>query len=268
MNNSLVNDAISLCQTIYDATPPTTKWRAVSIAKTINRIFSYPSVPEIPTGYGYFYDEVPKYLFSEGVFEAMVPNKWYKGIISVSSGTKINDLVSTTAIAKGYLERNQLIDFYSKWRREYVDFGPTAPGQFTVLVNIESLLRFIATATSSPLSQTPAFDNKTGELSFLGEKIMISGDIEIRSLDLLVKNLNSIVSKADFYEVRDNVNYQKAIKGKKATNINDITEKIFRALKLKVKANDKLKKVLVFAQDEGFGIFVDQNQLQKVTSPQ
>lgn len=270
MNNSLVNDAVSFCQLIYEGTSPNHKWRAVSIAKNINRIFSYQQIPEIPTGYGYFYDEVPKYLLEEGVIETMLPSRWVTGVSQNPPGIKTGDLVTATAIAKGYIDKNQIFKYYVKYDRDHrvAGYGPILPGQFTALINIEALLKFIVTATSNSQGQIPTFDPLTGELIFMGEKITIVGPVEIKSMNLLIQNINSIVSKANLYEVREKVNYQQAIENKNATRINDIIEKIFKALRTKVKSNPKLNDILIFVQSEGFGIFIDRNQLQKVTAPQ
>lgn len=269
MNTGIVNDALVLCLNIYHATPPNKKWAILNIARSTNSSFTFTSYKYqiIPTSYGYNYDNVPDFLRDEGVFEALVQNHWFLNVGKRAS-LESYDLVSVTAKVKNYLSKGEGAYYYQKWTRDDVDEGPATPGQYAVLVNMEKLTSFYNKYNPPQISNIPTYDSSNGELSFMGERIKIEGEINIKTMDLLIKNINSRVGMKELFEVRQNANYEQEIAKYKKTPTNDIVEQVIKSLKAKIEENGKLKKILIFVQKDGFGIFIDQNALQLLMTPQ
>lgn len=271
MNTGIVNDASKLCLKIFNSTPPNKPWTIINIAKSSNETFTYPDYIEIPTSFGYAYDNVPTFLKDEGVFEATMQNKWFTNVANRSAvrvNIGLHDVITEVARSKGYLENKAEAQFYFKLKRQYVDEGPVTSGQYAVLVNMKNLIRFYGKYNPPQIEDSPTFDVSTGDLIFLGEKVHVEGDIHIKSMALLIKNINSRVSAKELYEIRQNSNYEQEVAKYKKTPTNDIVEQVFKSLKTKVDENDKLRKIIVFVQRDGFGIFIDRNAMQLLTNPQ
>lgn len=172
MNTGIVNDALALCLNIYNSVPPNDKWTVVNIGRSSFSTFTYQLYPEIPTGFGYNYDNTPKLLTDEGVIEAMTLSKWYTGI---GSGNKVSyDFVTSIAIAKGYLNKEQRCSYYWKYKSYGDDFGPKCPGQFAILVNMDALRNFYSkySPTIAEESSTQNRENPESQKKMIDEALI------------------------------------------------------------------------------------------------
>ena len=244
---------------IYNSLSPRDTWKIVNIGKSNNQVFNWPSYPSIPWSYGYTYDSVPQILEEDGVIEAKVANSWFMG---VENGTKqFLDAITIAARQKKYITDDEIVNFYCKYShsRKSNDRGPTSVGgQYSILVNIQKLIAFYQKYNQEATPPKPIFNEKVRTLDFLGEKILFKGKIEQKSVKILVDNMNSMVSKKDFFDVRGEGKYEVEVKKFGSTPAHEPIEKVFKEIKSKITSNDKLKKVLILAQQEGFGMFIDQ----------
>ncbi|MBI3379666.1 hypothetical protein HY029_02855 [Candidatus Gottesmanbacteria bacterium] len=247
--NHLFKDALKLAKTINSTTLTIREWTIINIAKLGSGLVTFKDEQDLPTVYGYTYEDVIDLFEKEGVIEEKVKNYWY---LIISKKTS-NELYPLTLKARKlrYITPNEFVEC---WKRGTIEFyyGPEIAGKYSVLINKNKLSNFIK--VYSGLS--PRFDLNTGEFTFLGEKVKFNGDIEIKSLSLLLNNLNCIISKKEFYEIRGN-NYDAVIKSKKETATHDMLEKVFREIKRKIYSNEKLKNTIIFVQEEGFGLFIN-----------
>lgn len=257
---SSIRDCLSLVLNIHDSLSPHDSWKVVNIGKSTNSTFSWPSYPSIPWSFGYSYDSVSQILEEEGVIEAKIQDAWYIGITKTSASQ--SDPITILARKKGYLKNDESVKYYSKWTSEHVDHGPTSVGgQFSILVNVQNLIKFYWKYNEQTLPPRPTFNETTKNLDFLGESVHFMGEIEQKSVRLLMENLNSLVSKKEFYEVRGEVGYEETVKKKRPTLVHEPLEKMFTEIKKKIMANKKLKNVLILAQQDGFGMFLNQKTL-------
>ena len=261
--NRLIEDAINLSETVLDSLLPGQEWVIVNIAKTDTQTFALDGIPQIPTCFGYVYDRVPELLEKEGIIEAKEENRWYTEVKNIShymnddfteiAFAKLRELDGITAFTrkKGYLTEDEIVEYIDGSDR--VNFNRQFGKQYAVLMNRKAMEQFIGWYRGL----TPKFDEKTGELHFLGQTMKFSGAITIKTVKLLMDNLNSFVSKKDFYNLRGVDNYDTKIRLKKLTAIHDIFEKSIKDIKTTLAKNPKIEEALTIIQKDGFGIFMN-----------
>lgn len=255
--NGLVNDAVRLCTVIWDSLLPTSQWAVVNIAKSKNALFTYPTkYQEIPTSFGYTYDRVPQYLSECGVIEALGVSRWFM-FFSKGISEKTTDLITNVARAKKYISEDQSASYYHTLSDYKQRYGPTEPGQYAILINVSKMSNFIRRS----LTTIPQFSEDSGILSFLGKVIRFDGEVEKKSVRLLVDNIGSIVTKEEFYSIPRGAKNYKAIVESKKGSLHDSLEKMFNKIKSKFYEDKDLKNALIFVQKDGFGIFVNQRSL-------
>ncbi len=274
--NGLINDCVTLCSYIYDALPPAEYWSVVNIAKTANRTFTYPSIKEIPTSYGYSYDRVPQELLAQGVIEALMPNRWFTrwgNAISGSYSANGKDFLTTIARDKGYLNFLKLPNdqtvahFYYEWRNSRENWGPVEAGQYSVLINKQKLVEFTRWYSNT----SPQFVLQTGDLYFLGQNLKFEGEVKRKTVDLMIKNINSIVPKEQFYELREDssvTTYEQQKNRNRLTKVSDRLEDTYKQIQREIEKHPVLGVALIPIQKKGFGIFVNNSAILKPTSPQ
>lgn len=175
MNTGIVNDALALCLSIYNSTPPSDSWVIVNIARSSFPTFTYPNNTEIPTGFGYGYDNTPKLLKDEKVIEAMTPKRWYL-IISTGNASDY-DLITPIALTKGYFKKGERCNYYWKYKTYGDDYGPEPPGHYSVLINMDSLKKFYAKynqTTQGGTSSKKGEENKLFQKRMLDQKLIES----------------------------------------------------------------------------------------------
>lgn len=104
----------------------------------------------------------------------------------------------------------------------------------------------------------PCFNRVSGELSYGGQSVNFRPHSkEAVSIELLINNLNSLVSKQCFYEVCGDK--YPDIRNTRIAEIHQILEDRFKSIKHKIRGNSLFKKKLIFVQQDGFGIFENKN---------
>lgn len=144
--NKLIEDALGLSEAILDSFTPTQTWGVVNIAKNPQRSFVIEKIPEIPTVFGYTYDNVVNLLEDEKVIEAKEARRWFIGI-NINKSTQYEvDEITLTANSNGYIGFNDEISYYIKLYdyAHIIETGPEYSGQFAILVNRQVLSNFIA----------------------------------------------------------------------------------------------------------------------------
>lgn len=256
----LINDSLKLAYQILDNILPNEKWGLINIAQNSEVEYINDDFNQLPTQLKYDFDLTPSFIQKEGVVEEKIPYKWYSGIYIKAKGETTEDPINNRAREVKYITEKQIIRYYGDPLDQYRHIPrlannlPRVKGQFTILVNRQKLTNFINYYSNLG----PRFDEETGELQFLGEVVQFKGEVEIKDVALLVNNLNSIVSKKDFYQVRVNSDYDKDVDRHSKTSVNDMSEKVFDTIKSKIKNNPTLKNALVIVQQDGFGMFVNQ----------
>lgn len=263
--NNLTQDALRLSETILDSLLPNEGWVIVNIAQINQKTFKVPTWPGIPTSFGYEFDKVPDLLIEEGVIEMLASDHWFTDVTSLMllEGESINQM-TVFARGKGYIKQNENIEFMwtgiingvkMYWRGSY-------RGQYAALINRKQLEVFIKYCKNLG----PKFNEETGTFEFLGETVNFEGKVEIKSVQLLVQNLNSIVAKEDFYKVRGKEDYQVIKKEHGVTRLHDVLEKVFDKIKKKFETNPKLKDTIKLVQKDGFGMFINTKATLQVKS--
>jgi len=253
--SGLINDALLLCRSVLDCLTPNEDWAIINIAKTSNRTFTFPSIPEIPTSFGYTYDNVPKLLIENGVIEETLPNRWYVSLINRDEKYQLSswDNITSMLYKNKYINNDKKAYYYYSYSHSTENrYGPKISGQHAVLINKQKLLFF----TNWYSNQWPKFNNTTGTFEYLGYQIKFEGDLIIKTVNLLINNINSIVNKEVLYDVRGTGDFQIMKKRGKVTSANDATKKIYESIKKKIKDHEQLKKYLVIASWEGYGLFI------------
>ncbi|MDQ3159370.1 MAG: hypothetical protein M3P98_04540 [bacterium] len=266
-------DVKRVVSAILDSTPPNKTWIICNIAKSkkelLNEQFTfYKYKDQIPLSFGYQYDETVDYLESIRVVEAYSKNDWFTRISHKKNINDLDDLdfeggldlITCVARAQNYISSLEYCkyfqDVYDDDETGYIDTGPEMQGQYSILINVARAHVFCESGNG----MVPVFKEST--LEFLGEKIEFSGLLESNAMCLLINNINSIVSKKDFYQSRgDNIKYDAEIARYTLGKVNSWSEDVFKSIRAKIENNKQLSGVLVLVQKDGFGVFIDQNQL-------
>lgn len=264
MENKVIKDAVRLATNILNSLLPSDSWAIVNIVKDERDHLLFNDFPDIPTTFGYIYDQVITLLTEEGIIEESNPGSWFIGITDTDSYYAHHilpyieqlDGLGMEARSKGYLTEKQLVEYYYSNDRQKL--GPVISGHYSVLINRNRLDKFIKKFSNL----LPNINEETGEFSFRGEVVLFKGELEIKSLKLLLNNLNSLVSKKEFYLVRGKNDYEQIKDRYGVTQLHDSLEKMFNVIKKRLKQNSKLKDVFVFTQDNGFGIFINEKALR------
>lgn len=257
----LEKDAVNLCNRIYDTMLPTEKWAVINIAISNNSTFTYPLISSIPLSFGYTYEKVPLLLKQFGAIEFLLSNRWFQNIRlaneQLRSLKENNKILTAFLLAKGYINKNQEADLYLN-RFEKNKFGPIAKGQYVAVINRYNMINFVHFYSG----QYPVFNIKTGNLFFLNETIQIDGDLQRKSFKYLIDNINSLVSKKEFYEIESSNNYEAEVKIISQSSTSDKLKKRLEAIEKKVNQNTVLSHALVFKYSkDGIGIFINQRAL-------
>jgi len=273
MKNGLTNDASLLCETIFSNCIPNSNWMFINIAKNIldsNRTFNLNYFPLIKTTYAYFIDDVPQLLITEGVIEKFINGRWITGLENIKN--TYENALTVYARSKGIIKNNESVGiFYDS--SNINSFGPKYYGQYAALINIDALKTFYfkynpPTISSSGSDSLPIFDNSKGVFIFIGKSITIKANLKKKLLDLLVKNINRIVSDEELYDIRGVGKYKSKTANKTLEPANDANEKLVKELKEELYSIPEFKKTLFFVNHFGSGLFVDKRFVTSDISPQ
>lgn len=259
-------DALELAQKILDSLLIQDKWTIVNILIDDRDAILIKNYHLIPPSFGYKYVSTITLLEENGVVEGKTNNWWYVGSVKSNSyiwntfpqEIQLDDHISEVARKKGYINKDESVRYYYDVSKG--DVGPQLHEQYAILVNREKLEDFI----NYFKELKPRFNLDTGILEFMGESVQIDGKINRKSFNLLFDNLNSIVTKKEFYEVREKQDYDIIYKQPGITKLHDVLKKVFLELKEKVESYPKLKHAIKFVQKDGFGIFIDEKALTEV----
>lgn len=277
--NKTLDEAQKLVKKILDDFPPHKNWRIINYCFQENDLVLFDKYPEIPKPY-YIDSSTDNNVFDllkyHGLFDDSWENMWYECILPERLPSDRRN-----GLAQGYKERlrdkeadmisgftYQLrelgeIGEYSSVRTYYrvevegeyditfQDQGPEARGGFVLFFRkqLEHFLNYYS-------NKYPIYDRKTKTLKYLGEEVKFDGELEARTAELLITNINSLVSREEFYSVRgDEVTKYQNIKRK--TQLHDTLKKQFENFEKKVKSNSNLVKALVFVIQDGYGVFIN-----------
>jgi hypothetical protein len=273
MEENVTQDALKLAKNIQKSLPPDENKALVVVNILVDSRdeFSLDEYPSIFQSFGYRYDKTPDFLEKNGVIEAKNEGKWYVDIVDTNDvwvkrilpETRLVDPIALTALKKKYIKDDQIPKYYYEatyWgdaMTNVYSWGPKKHGQMAILINRKKLEDFINWFSGLK----PKFNEGTGLFEFLGETAQIDGKIEKKSFQLLLDNINSIVTKKEFYEVRGKKDYEAIYKGTGILNTHDALEKIFTKLREKIESNPKFRQAIKFVQKDGFGIFINEKVL-------
>ncbi len=258
--NGVVKDTYDLCLYVLDAMSPRERYAFINIGRSDKgyRTFNYPTQHDIPTAFGYSYDNVLKVLREEKLLLASAKDVWY--ITNSKSKDNSIDTLTVAGRACGYLQPDEYANRYLKWRSSHVDEGPSCKGLYSLLVDLQAMRYFV----NRQQGTVPIFNKEKSSLEYLDQVVEFSG-YQARCVQMLISRLNSRVSASELYSYiyekpeSEYVAQVKSSRGKTGTN--EPVEKIFDNAKKKVKENDRLKEILVFVQQDGFGLFIDQRKV-------
>ena len=252
-NDLLYQDAVRLCSNIFRTTPTSAKFAIVNIVRSDKDFLEFGEYPEIPQSFGYGHDEAIHLLEEHGVVEAYASDRWFRDIISIHEDDdyweeyeihlNAPDWICQVAERKKYIGTLEGVRYCR---------GPNVPGHFCILANVHSLEKFVQIYSG----MKPIFDEKTGEFRYKGQRVRFSGEIEQKTVKLLIDNVGSIVTNKELYELRGHTNYLYYEENKKLTPIHDVIEKCVGKIKKRILSNRIMKKDLFFQQNKGHGLFV------------
>lgn len=251
MKNDAIADAVALAKTILSDSSLEEKYIVCTIAQADNSIFPTPD-RETPSAYGYRANGVPMLLQKKGVIEQSVQHYWFAGIDKWNERSKYKahpEKMNLYAHERGYIKKDQEIRYHIVNDPMY--------DVFTILTTPQKLQSFVNFFEN----RIPVFDKDSGNFVFLGETIKISGEKERSCLDYLVNNVNCIVAKEEIHAKQKKTgekSYEESKRQYGESSTHEPLEKLFQAVKKKVVANPKLKHALIFVQQDGFGLFVNQ----------
>lgn len=266
-NSGLVQDAIKTAIAIVNSITPYNKWVIVNIGKTPNLTFTYPTIPVIPTCFGYNYDKVPELFETDGVIEAKIEKRWFVKLTKSSYDTYAPpvyekfDFITKTARVKNYFDKDTRADYYNKepgvYRHGGGNYGPEIPGQYAVLINVDQLRRFMGFYSGS----VPLYYISNKCLFYRGNKLTIDGEVEGKLVDILIKNYNSIVPKEIIYKYIHPSGKEYA---KNKTFADDSIKSSYKRIEKKFNKDTFFGPNFLLAQKRGFGIFVVQPYQEEV----
>lgn len=267
--NSLIQDAINLCQLIDSSVPPYSNYEIVNIAidSGVGGVTRGGDI--MPKFYKYTMENVPRLLRDQGVFLALIIGRWYIGKFKENTLNKMHpryhpphteDVIQLKDIARkvGLYSSDESPFFYVNPDASDPEiFGIRKRGQYTILIDMQKARNFMALYSQ----KSPSLDNVTGVLTLGGKSVTFKGDITIKSVELLVNNLNSIVLREDFYNIpRGSKSYKTHIKEKGKTKIHDILNKQFDSVKATIFENNDLNRLLIPCKTRfGYGLFINQS---------
>lgn len=254
--SDLEKDALVLLKKINSSFPRENKWLVLNLARSKKRRFNLnPPHHVFPQCFGYSLESVPQLLVDRGVIVAM-DKLWFLSITKNETPSKRRQTGNIFLIGKenGFLNEQNEVNFYLKVYRDRVDYGPVIPGHVSVLINAEKMRSFIDYYSA----EKPFFNNADNSLNFMNQKIIFSGDVEIVGIKFLLKNINRMVSRKDFYQANGDNNYDRIKKQEELTQLHDTIDKRFNQIKDRVNSNEILKNQLIFVKQNGFfGLFIN-----------
>lgn len=264
--DNINSDSVRFCSTILDVTTPNENYCIVNIARVKDAIFYPTGLGKMsPQSYGYKFDKTPQFLIESKVILGMIKEHWYVGVEKRQS----DDIDEITRIAHevGYFGPEKTSGYYSAWRGGIEHNGPFSdyPNQYSVIVDIKAAKHFISMIEGS----VPIYDPDMRSLIFRNIKISFQG-YQALGIELLVKNINSIVTYKDFYcAVYDKQaeDYDAEIKNSsdKATGVHAKLDSVYKQIQTKIYGSE-IGNYLVIAQHIGFGLFVNQKMINISTT--
>lgn len=258
--NGVVKDAYNLCLYVLDAMTPGDKFAIINIGISDKgyKTFNYPDKHDIPTAFGYSYDNVFKVLLTEKIVLASKKDVWFTKV-SVYKDNSI-DTLTTVGRSCGFLKADEHVNCYRRWYTSHVDNGPQCKGLYSLLVDLQTMRYFV----NRQQGILPIFNTEKSSLEYLGQVVEFSG-YQARCIQMLISRLNSRVSASELYSYiyeKPESDYMAQVKSSRGkTGTNEPVEKIFDNAKKKVKENNRLKETLIFVQQDGFGLFIDQRKV-------
>lgn len=280
--NSVTDEAVKLCNLLLDNMNPLKDWCIFNICKGSASLKEKcvafdisKNYPSIPTSFYYYYDQTPQFLVDLKVIESFSKNLWCTGTIVNTKNYTFDydrhfpfvDSITQVAREKKYITEEEMIHYYSIRPANYhpdrdgielKDLGPREyAGLFSILVTKNGLRQCI----NKYKSTIPQFDKTTGVLSFLGEELQFTASLQIKTIELLIQNVNSTVSYKELHNIRDATKYEKAIiNGKSKTH--DAIDSTIKDIKKNLKSNQLLDQTLIIIQKDGHGLFINQKSLK------
>ncbi len=293
-SNSFLEEAVSLCESILEVTPPNGEWGIINLVKKLMKdgddtFFKSSKYSELPIGFYFAFDQIAEYLQGSEVFLGIDNSgMWFKRIAKFCYNTEKEEwpnkekqiLMRLTYLAtkKGWINKGIKIDelwetidvdidvfentahevwtdyFSSGVDTTWANYGPDNTTHLVALYDRSAMEKFV----NKHRGYTPHFDVQTESLRFLGEVVEFSGE-HSKVARALIENVNSIVSWEDLC-LLDGVKYNDEVKllGN-ATNVHDPLRGKFKYIKAKIYANPILTKNLHLLEHGGFGMFVNQS---------
>lgn len=259
--NDLIADSLRLLNKILSDTFE--EYPLVHIAQNEYVVFSFPSFSKLPTGYGCVVDRTPQFLEREGVIKVLYSGKYvifgYKNRLTMGRDRlefEASELVRCATLYEKYVGRKIDLDGYSFFTEGAVSIR----GLRFIVVNGNAARSFIKKHSQI----LPVFDVINGVLSFSGEDLPFDGEITRKSVQLLIENVNSIVSPQDFHRL------PRGEEKKSNFKTTEEEKRMFKDIRKKIESNKILKDALVCVVRRGFGIFLNQKlpPILSVPTPQ
>jgi len=259
--NEVYKEAIEFCNTIQDTSYVYEKHLILNIFQGSTKVY-HPSLSGYPDeliiAYGFINEDILTLLRQEGIIEAYGYRDWYISTIPESESS--TDSLTSIAKKKGYFKEECII--YASQLLGYANM-PDLPKMGCILINTDKLVGFIRLHANT----SPYYNPKENSLEFVGEKAPFNLIDQISAINLFVQNINCIVSRKVFYESKEEskqYTYESKIARYTESVFHDTLDKSFYRLRDHVYKNKELKKALSFVQNDGYGLFVNQNYLYKV----
>lgn len=261
MNIKLIDDAQKLAKKIKDYTDLDKKWAIVNIVwdKEGNDTPFSGKYSNVKRALGYVHDNTPELLIKHQVIEGRAVGWWYENVVwskGVWGQTRPGDLAmddNITGIAheKRYIPKNKIVKYYFDVPTN--DIGLRLRGGMSILINKGKLFEFIKLCETRKVR----FDDASNCLIFLGQEVIIKGKFEKESVKLLIKNLTNVVTREEFYKVREKYPKIGANEDKDADPI-DLSRAVFKRIKSKIQKNKTLKKALLLRENNGYCMDVNE----------
>lgn len=259
-----IEDLLSLIKRIYSENNLELEFFTANIflGKATDKYFNYSHEFEdnsMEKAFGYYFKETLDRLRQLN-FVVVVASDWYLFSVSDEMGIQMFskqkiDKLTRTLQKSGFIRSTDraISDKDVVWK----DILPQTV--HTVLIDTQKLKQFII--SNEDKNNSISFDKEKAVLQFRKYEIKFTKDsYEAKTLALLIKNINSIVSKKEFHEISGK-SYPVDISKTRLTPIHDVLKKRFLSLRKKIKSHPGFKKVIIFVQDDGFGIFINNKAL-------
>jgi hypothetical protein len=260
-------DVVNLATNLLNSISPGKNWGIANIVQFNKPILPITRTQGLTHIYGYLYDDEISLLENEGAIKAKVAGLWFIKMVKnhvreseFDYHTSGNDALVNLLKKDGYINNEKALYTTLPTGLLYEGEEDEIPfyGKYAVLIDKTNLTYFIRKYTSN---QFPIFNKEKLELEYLGERVSFSGEIESRSIEILIKHINATVSREEFYDTRGKGKYKDLVNKGREKDAHSAMKTLFNELRDKVEANSTLKDALFFRQHKGYGMFIDKRYL-------